>query len=85
MTYRGHIRNGQVRLDKPAQLPEGAEVNVVVLSEHGDVGSQLGRRDLLRMPVKERRQLLMQQADRVAEHYEPDSDRSDWQGGDIVE
>jgi len=28
MTYRGHIRNGLVVLDEPADLPEGAEVRV---------------------------------------------------------
>ena len=31
MTYRGHVKNGTVVLDPPAELPEGAavEVNVV--------------------------------------------------------
>jgi hypothetical protein len=33
MTYRGHIRNGQVLLDEPARLPEGAEVNVDVVEK----------------------------------------------------
>jgi len=33
MTYRGHVRNGGVVLDEPVQLPEGAEVEVRVLSE----------------------------------------------------
>lgn len=31
MTYRGHIRNGQITLDEPAELPEGAEVNVEIV------------------------------------------------------
>jgi hypothetical protein len=31
MTYRGHVKNGQIHLDEPAQLPEGAQVDVVVL------------------------------------------------------
>ena len=31
MTYRGHIKNGQITLDEPAKLPEGAEVSVQVL------------------------------------------------------
>ena len=30
MTYRGHIKNGQVVLDEPAELAEGAPVEVVV-------------------------------------------------------
>ena len=33
MTYRGHIKNGQVTLDEPARLPEGAEVSVEILYE----------------------------------------------------
>jgi hypothetical protein len=30
MTYRGHIKNGQITLDEPVALPEGAKVNVNV-------------------------------------------------------
>ena len=30
MTYRGHIRNGQVVLDEQVDLPEGAEVRIEV-------------------------------------------------------
>ena len=28
MVFRGHVRNGVVVLDEPADLPEGAEVSV---------------------------------------------------------
>ena len=28
MTYRGHVKNGQITLDDPVTLPEGAEVSV---------------------------------------------------------
>jgi hypothetical protein len=31
MTYRGHIKNGQITLDDPIQLPEGVEVNVEIV------------------------------------------------------
>jgi len=31
MTYRGHVKNGLIALDEPAQLPEGAEVRVEVV------------------------------------------------------
>jgi hypothetical protein len=31
MTYRGRVKNGQIQLDEPARLPEGAEVQIVVL------------------------------------------------------
>ncbi len=33
MTYRGHVKNGQIALDKPAQLPEGVEVNVEIVEK----------------------------------------------------
>lgn len=32
MTYRGHIKNGTVVLDRPAELPEGTPVEVTVLT-----------------------------------------------------
>jgi hypothetical protein len=35
MTYRGHVKNGQILLDEPALLPEGAEVNIEVV-ENGE-------------------------------------------------
>lgn len=31
MTYRGQVKNGQIMLDAPAELPEGAMVNVEVV------------------------------------------------------
>jgi len=30
MTYRGHIENGVIILDEPADLPEGVQVNIDV-------------------------------------------------------
>ena len=35
MTYRGHVKNGQIQLDQPVQLPEGTDVNVEVLPHNG--------------------------------------------------
>ncbi len=43
MTYRGHIKNGVVVVDGGADLPEGAEVQVVLLAA-GDPGTTLGQR-----------------------------------------
>ncbi len=43
MTYRGHIRNGVVVVDGAPVLPEGAEVQVVLLAA-GDQGTTLGQR-----------------------------------------
>jgi hypothetical protein len=31
MTYRGHIENGQIRLDESVQFPEGAQVVVTLV------------------------------------------------------
>ena len=84
MTFRGHIRNGQITLDEPASLPEGAEVNVEVMPAPRRAAA-LTRCDILRMPLDQRRQLLMQQSDGLQAHYQSDANRSDWQGGDIVE
>jgi hypothetical protein len=36
MTYRGHVKSGQVVLDEPAQLPEGTEVSVEVFPSSPD-------------------------------------------------
>jgi hypothetical protein len=33
MTYRGHVTNGQITLDEPARLPEGAEVHVEIVEK----------------------------------------------------
>jgi len=49
MTYRGHVHNGQVVLDGPATLPEGASVRVDVVDppeaarQAGDVPSLFER------------------------------------------
>lgn len=46
------------------------------------------RRDLMQLPLEERRRRLAVQAEQMAEHYEQRSERlerEEWQGGDIVE
>ncbi len=46
------------------------------------------RRAFLKLPLEERRRILAQQADQIAEYYELESeqiDREHWQGGEIVE
>jgi len=82
MTYRGHVRNGQIALDDPAPLPEGAEVSVQVLNNSDP---QVTRREILQMSIEQRRQLLMRQSDRLAGTYADDAERTQWQGGDILE
>jgi hypothetical protein len=80
MTYRGHIKNGQITLDQSAPLPEGAEVNIEVIDERWRSSQQRmqirDRREILGMPIEQRRQLLMEQSERLAPHYGPDADRS---------
>jgi hypothetical protein len=46
MTYRGRIRNGQVLLDEPARLPEGAEVNVEIIEKKIRITRPVRRRGL---------------------------------------
>jgi hypothetical protein len=55
MTYRGHIKNGQIALDEPARLPEGAEVQIQVVEKKVRITSPSQRQPLrkiepLRMP-----------------------------------
>ncbi|MEP6754912.1 MAG: hypothetical protein ABJA67_05385 [Chthonomonadales bacterium] len=40
---------------------------------------------VLKLPIDERRWLLMEQAERMAPHYETDTEWRELQGGDIVE
>jgi hypothetical protein len=47
MTYRGYIKNGQVTLEKPARLPEGAQVTVEIVEQSSRV-SRPKRREKLR-------------------------------------
>ena len=39
MTFRGHIKNGQVLLDEPARLPDGVEVSVAVIEPQPSSGT----------------------------------------------
>lgn len=40
MTYRGHVKNGQITLDQPTALPEGAEVSVQVV-QNGEAAATI--------------------------------------------
>ena len=86
MTYSGHVRNGQIALDEPARLPEGAAVSVSVLERsESEKSPRRDRHQILALPLEQRRELLAEQCRFLAGHYQLDADRSDWQGGDIVE
>ena len=46
------------------------------------------RRTFMTLSLKERRKILLAQAERMVAHYEQESERDEragWQGGDIVE
>ena len=55
MTYRGHVKNGQVALDEPVALPEGAPVNIEVVEQkvrisEPPVRAKLRKFEPIRMP-----------------------------------
>jgi hypothetical protein len=49
MTYRGHIKNGQVTLDEPARLPEGAEVSVELVDKKVRITSPANSKPLAKI------------------------------------
>jgi len=67
------------------EFSEGASVDVLVVS-HAETVPAIDRREMLKMPVEQRRDILRQQAEGLVEYYESTADeRTDWQGGDIIE
>lgn len=46
MNYRGHVKNGQIALDEPARLPEGAEVSVAVIARKARITRPKNRQPL---------------------------------------
>jgi len=86
MTYQGHVRNGRITLDEPAPLPEGARVRVqVIRNKNGNRATARTRRQILQMPLDQRRRLLLQQSKRLGKLYDDDPERTNWQAGDILE
>jgi hypothetical protein len=58
------------------------------VAESDQVCSLTQRRAYMQLPLEERRKRLAAQAERMAEHYEQEPERTEresWQGGDIVE
>lgn len=61
-------------------------MSVVVLGDgHAGTGLHPSRSEILSMPLEQRREVLMRQSQRLAAFYEPDAQRDDLEGGDIVE
>ena len=52
-----------------------------------DLTNLIRKREFLKLPLEERRQILVKQAEDAARHYESEeqsAEREPWQGGDIV-
>ena len=52
-----------------------------------DLTNLIQKREFLKLPLEERRQLLFKQAEDAAHYYESEeqsAEREPWQGGDIV-
>jgi hypothetical protein len=45
MTYSGHVKNGQILLDEPADLPEGASVKIEIAQTQACITRPKVRRD----------------------------------------
>ena len=72
MTYRGHVKNGQIALDEPVRLPEGAEVQVAVVAD--SAGTNGAAVSLVRARRTRRIQLDTELARQIASlpEYGPD-------------
>ena len=66
------------------ELDEGEAVELFIVPTGAPV-SGAARRAFLRLPVADRRRLLEQQAERMAEHYARDTQWRELEGGDIIE
>ena len=77
----------RIELTSP-ELTEGQAVEVLVRpcganSDSLDITDPV---QLLKLPLEERRRILEAAAEQMVEYYsQPDPERDEWQGGDIVE
>jgi hypothetical protein len=78
------LAGGRIELLTP-QFSEGEAVDVVVTPSNVHGGGAQNRRELLRLPLEQRRELLARQSERLEQYYSSASDRAEWQGGDILE
>jgi hypothetical protein len=77
----------RIELTSP-ELSEGQEVEVEVRPSNANKGTvdYNDPRELLRLPVEQRRPYLKAAAERMLDYYsQPDPERDEWLGGDIVE
>ena len=85
--YTKVLPGNRIELSSP-ELTEGQEVEVSVRPSETSRNTvdYSDPRELLKLPVEQRRPYLRAAAARMLEYYsQPDPERDEWQGGDIVE
>ena len=86
-TVTGIYKGGRLELlEEPTGLRDG-RVRVTI---EEDPSTQTehpvsARREFLRLPLAERRRILTEQAEKLTNHYEKDSEWREWLDGDIVD
>ena len=86
-TVAGVIRGGNLELlEQPKGLREG-RVLVTIEGEPDErvCSSTSSRRTFMKLPLSERRRILSEQAERLASHYQQNTEWKSWLDGDIVE
>lgn len=82
MSFRGHIHNGVVVIDETTSLPEGTQVTIEIanLENQSKWASQnynshhLSAKDLIKLPVEQRNQILMSAAILAEKEYRVNPD-----------
>ena len=86
-TVAGLFRAGKLELlEQPSGVPEG-RVRVTIEQDTQGANTILPSRsrELLRLPLGERRRLLAEQAARLEDHYQKDGEWREWLAGDLVD
>src|SRR5439155_18020871 len=81
------LPGNRIELSSP-ELPEGQEVEVEVRPSNANKNpvGYTDPRELLKLPIEERRAYLEAAAEQALEYYSQfDPERDEWLGGDIVE
>jgi len=89
------LPGGRIEIVSP-ELTPGASAEVIVLEKGEHEPAEPGetqttplslaeRRAFLMLPLRERRRILAEQADRMAGHYERDAEARELGGGDFVD
>ena len=83
----GVVSGGRLELlEEPRGLRDGRVT--VTIEEDPTLQTRLAfssRREFMRLPLSERRKIMAEQAERLADHYDKETEWKDWLAGDIVE